>query len=189
MQPIVGTCYIGVFPGKHVIGLSKFNRIVRWISQRPQIQEEMTMQIADKLEEINYSKGLVDKGGIGNINRSNEVFLRPNTSDKSGGIGSMFKTTTRITDSVAMYLPADVKDNTAATYSDMETGIVGLVAAGGGQFLNAMRRNDYESAFVIRCPSIMPLFLLPMPQSPPPPHPPPPIFHFPPPRPFARAFN
>ena len=50
MQPIVGKCYIGVFPGKHVIGLSKFNRIVRWIAQRPQIQEEMTMQIADKLE-------------------------------------------------------------------------------------------------------------------------------------------
>ena len=52
MQPIVGKCYIGVFPGKHVIGLSKFNRIVRWIVQRPQIQEEMTMQIADKLEKI-----------------------------------------------------------------------------------------------------------------------------------------
>ena len=58
MQPIVGKCYIGVFPGKHVIGLSKFNRIVRWIAQRPQIQEEMTMQIADKLEEITKAEGI-----------------------------------------------------------------------------------------------------------------------------------
>ena len=58
MQPIVGKCYIGVFPGKNVIGLSKFNRIVRWIVQRPQIQEEMTMQIADKLEEITKAEGI-----------------------------------------------------------------------------------------------------------------------------------
>ena len=58
MQPIVGKCYIGVFPGKNVIGLSKFNRIVRWIAQRPQIQEEMTMQIADKLEEITKAEGI-----------------------------------------------------------------------------------------------------------------------------------
>ena len=58
MQPIVGKCYIGVFPGKHVIGLSKFNRIVRWIAQRPQIQEEMTMQIADKLEEVTKAEGI-----------------------------------------------------------------------------------------------------------------------------------
>ena len=101
---------------------------------------------SDRMEEVNYSKGLVDKGGKGNINRSNEVFLRPNVDDKRGGIGSMFKTTTRITDSVALYLPPNVQDNTAATYSEMETGIVGLVAAGGGQFLNSMRRNDYEGA-------------------------------------------
>jgi hypothetical protein len=34
-----------------VIGLSKFNRIVHHICERPQIQEEMTSQIADALRE------------------------------------------------------------------------------------------------------------------------------------------
>ena len=58
MQPIVGKCYIGVFPGKDVIGLSKFNRIVHWIVQRPQIQEEMTMQIADELEKVTKAEGI-----------------------------------------------------------------------------------------------------------------------------------
>ena len=50
-QNIVGNCWVGIFPEKNVIGLSKFNRLVRWISERPQIQEEMTTQIADALVE------------------------------------------------------------------------------------------------------------------------------------------
>jgi len=41
-----------------VIGLSKFNRIVDWISSRPQIQEEMTEQIADMIEEETKAKGV-----------------------------------------------------------------------------------------------------------------------------------
>ncbi len=50
-MPIVGRCWIGVQPGKEVVGLSKFNRLVDWVSSRPQIQEEMTQQIADLIEE------------------------------------------------------------------------------------------------------------------------------------------
>jgi GTP cyclohydrolase I len=50
-QNIVGKCWIGIFPEENVIGLSKFNRLVHWISERPQIQEEMTSQIADALVE------------------------------------------------------------------------------------------------------------------------------------------
>jgi len=51
LVPIVGRCWIGVLPGERVIGLSKFNRIVEWIAARPQIQEELTVQIADYIEE------------------------------------------------------------------------------------------------------------------------------------------
>lgn len=57
-QNIVGKCWIGVFPGENVIGLSKFNRIVDWVASRPQIQEEMTQQIADEIQEITMAKGL-----------------------------------------------------------------------------------------------------------------------------------
>lgn len=48
-QNIVGKAYIGIIPKDEVIGLSKFNRIVYHIAERPQIQEEMTSQIADAL--------------------------------------------------------------------------------------------------------------------------------------------
>ena len=53
-QNIVGKCWVGVFPEEEVIGLSKFNRLVHHIAERPQIQEEMTTQIADKL--VQYAK-------------------------------------------------------------------------------------------------------------------------------------
>lgn len=48
-QNIVGRCWVGVIPKEKVIGLSKFNRIIYHIAERPQIQEEMTTQIADAL--------------------------------------------------------------------------------------------------------------------------------------------
>ena len=57
-QNIVGKAYIGVFPGKNVIGLSKFNRITDWIASRPQIQEEMTVQIADAIESETQADGV-----------------------------------------------------------------------------------------------------------------------------------
>lgn len=57
-QNIVGRCYIGVFPGRNVIGLSKFNRIVDWIASRPQIQEEMTIQIADAIQKETDADGV-----------------------------------------------------------------------------------------------------------------------------------
>jgi len=53
-QNIVGKCWVGIVPEDEVIGLSKFNRIVHHICERPQIQEEMTTQIAEALKK--YAK-------------------------------------------------------------------------------------------------------------------------------------
>lgn len=53
-QNIVGKCWVGIVPDKEVIGLSKFNRLVHHICERPQIQEEMTTQIAEALRQ--YAK-------------------------------------------------------------------------------------------------------------------------------------
>jgi GTP cyclohydrolase I len=53
-QNIVGKAWVGIFPEDEVIGLSKFNRIIHHIAERPQIQEEMTTQIAEEL--VKYAK-------------------------------------------------------------------------------------------------------------------------------------
>ena len=57
-QPIVGECAIGYLPDRHILGLSKFNRIVDWFSRRGQIQEELGEQIADFLEALLRPKAL-----------------------------------------------------------------------------------------------------------------------------------
>lgn len=57
-QNIVGKAYVGIFPGEKVIGLSKFNRLIDWIASRPQIQEEMTIQIAKAIEEETQALGV-----------------------------------------------------------------------------------------------------------------------------------
>ncbi|MCC7379986.1 MAG: GTP cyclohydrolase I FolE [Chitinophagaceae bacterium] len=49
---IIGKAHIAYIPGKQVIGLSKINRLVQYYAKRPQVQERLTIQIADALKEI-----------------------------------------------------------------------------------------------------------------------------------------
>lgn len=47
--PIVGKAHIAYFSNGKVVGLSKLNRIVDYYAKRPQVQERMTIQIANEL--------------------------------------------------------------------------------------------------------------------------------------------
>ena len=97
-------------------------------------------------EDASYRKGLIQKGAPGNVLSSDGVDLRKGRKAKSG-IASVLPTTTRITDSIAIYLPPNVTDTTGASYSnEAEMGIVGMAAASGGDFVNALRRKDYAGA-------------------------------------------
>ncbi len=49
---IQGKANIAYIPNKRVIGLSKINRIAKYFSQRPQVQERLTKQIADCLSYV-----------------------------------------------------------------------------------------------------------------------------------------
>ena len=48
--PIIGKAHVAYIPGKKVIGLSKINRIVQHFAKRPQVQERLTVEIADALK-------------------------------------------------------------------------------------------------------------------------------------------
>jgi GTP cyclohydrolase I len=50
--PIIGKAHVAYIPNNEVVGLSKLNRIVRYFAQRPQVQERMTIQIANMLKEV-----------------------------------------------------------------------------------------------------------------------------------------
>ena len=55
---IEGYCWVGVYPSDMVIGISKIARIVDWVCRRPHIQEEMSIILANELEQIMNPKGL-----------------------------------------------------------------------------------------------------------------------------------
>ena len=58
--PVIGHVWIGVMPNEHtnVIGLSKYVRLAEWIMNRPQIQEEAVVQLADLIQEKTQPDGL-----------------------------------------------------------------------------------------------------------------------------------
>lgn len=59
MLPFKGVAHIGYLPDGRVLGLSKFARIVDAIASRLQIQERMTKEIADIIQEGLQPKGVM----------------------------------------------------------------------------------------------------------------------------------
>jgi GTP cyclohydrolase I len=58
MVPIIGRAHIGYLPDKRVVGISKLARLVEVYARRLQIQEKMTVQIADTLQQVLQPKGV-----------------------------------------------------------------------------------------------------------------------------------
>ena len=58
MLPFYGVVHVGYIPNGKVIGLSKIPRIVDMFARRLQVQEHMTQQIADFLQESMHPQGV-----------------------------------------------------------------------------------------------------------------------------------
>lgn len=56
--PFTGTADVGYLPGNRIVGLSKLARVVELFARRPQVQERLTMQIADLLTDQLQPKGV-----------------------------------------------------------------------------------------------------------------------------------
>ena len=56
--PIIGKAHIGYLPNERVVGISKLVRLVDIFAKRMQIQEALTSQIADTIQEILKPKGV-----------------------------------------------------------------------------------------------------------------------------------
>jgi GTP cyclohydrolase I len=56
--PIIGRVHVAYLPSRRVIGISKLARIVDIYARRLQIQEKLTVQIADTIDEVLRPKGV-----------------------------------------------------------------------------------------------------------------------------------
>ncbi|MDX8396519.1 MAG: GTP cyclohydrolase I FolE [Mariprofundaceae bacterium] len=58
MVPFVGKAHVAYIPRDRVVGLSKLARVVEGYAKRLQVQEKLTMQVANAIEEVLDPKGV-----------------------------------------------------------------------------------------------------------------------------------
>ncbi len=58
MVPIMGRAHIAYLPNKRVVGISKLARVVEAYAKRLQIQEKMTAQVANIINDVLHPKGV-----------------------------------------------------------------------------------------------------------------------------------
>ena len=58
MVPIIGKAHIGYLPNGRVVGISKLARVMELYAKRLQIQEKLTAQIANTIEDVLQAKGV-----------------------------------------------------------------------------------------------------------------------------------
>jgi len=89
----------------------------------------------------------VARNKITGTNRATDKTLLSDPGRNSArlqGLSSVRKTTTRITDSIALYLPPNVADSTSAQYEDTPTGILGVAATDIIRGVKAFNEDDFE---------------------------------------------
>ena len=79
----------------------------------------------------NARKGLYTGDQASGANTGSTLRKKSGESSDDLGVSSLFNDTRRISDSVSLYLPPNVEDNTTAAYNDSRTGLVGFLAASG----------------------------------------------------------
>ena len=58
MVPFIGTAHVGYLPKNKIVGLSKLARLVETFAKRLQIQEKLTAQIANAIDEVLQPRGV-----------------------------------------------------------------------------------------------------------------------------------
>ena len=58
LLPFIGKCHVAYMPKRKIVGLSKIPRLVEMYSRRLQVQERLTTQIANTLDEVLKPRGV-----------------------------------------------------------------------------------------------------------------------------------
>lgn len=58
LAPIIGKAHVGYMPDRRVVGISKLARVVDSFAKRLQVQEKMTAQVANAIQEVLQPRGV-----------------------------------------------------------------------------------------------------------------------------------
>ena len=109
-----------VYPQADTIDVNKYAGALKGVDGREAAYEQLK-----KIRQSGPETGNPDADKGSQMQQS-----KPGGNDVLG-VGSLYNSTRRISDSVSMYLPANIEDTTSAAYNDSATGIVGFLAASG----------------------------------------------------------
>jgi hypothetical protein len=84
----------------------------------------------------------------GTMSETDLIKLSRNKQNREGFLSNSLgnRLTSRVTDSIAIYLPPNVTDSYANSYNATETGFLGFMLASGGKFLDQFRQKDMMAA-------------------------------------------
>src|SRR5688572_4785191 len=93
MLPWVGKAHVAYIPSSdgRIIGLSKFARLVDGYARRPQVQERLTRQIADALQEKLQAKGVMVVIEAEHLCMSMRGIKKPGASTVTSAVRGLFR--------------------------------------------------------------------------------------------------
>lgn len=92
---IDGTAKVAYIPNKKIIGLSKINRLVRFFSQRPQVQERLTKQILIALQTLLETDNVAVSISATHYCVKSRGVMDVNSATETTALGGIFKTNER----------------------------------------------------------------------------------------------
>ena len=101
---------------------------------------------SEGVSDASFKLNLLNSGTPGNRNNSNFTTLAKSQADARTGMRTWAPTTTRISDSIALYLPGSLDNNLTAEYDSAAMGVIGFAAASGLKFTDQFGADDFEGA-------------------------------------------
>jgi len=105
-------------------------------------EQEYTEGVSDTA----FKLGLLKSGTPGNRLENNFTTLSKSQQVARTGMRTWAPTTTRISDSIALYLPGSISNELSAKYDEAAMGVIGFAAAAGLKFTDQFGNDDFEGA-------------------------------------------
>jgi len=116
------------------------------VEQQGGIQEAIADSYSEGVSDAAFKLNLLKSGTPGNRLDNNFTTLAKSQQVARTGMRTWAPTTTRISDSIALYLPGSLDNNLTAEYDSAAMGVIGFAAAAGLKFAQDFGADDFEGA-------------------------------------------